>query len=224
MPEAIDMVGKQFGRLRVIGFAGYNNSGKRKWKCTCTCTPDKVVEIEGCSLRSGHTTSCGCYNLERRRGKNSVSYKHGGIGELIYEVWYAMRKRCNVPSSQAYRRYGGRGISVCHEWDTDYLAFREWMINAGWKKGLTIDRIDNDGNYEPSNCRVATRKEQANNQSTTLKYSVNGAPLKSLHDIADDYGISSVALYNRLKKDKSLTIEQALGLAPSDHRWWIEYD
>ena len=136
--------------------------------------------------------------MENRQGVNNHNYKHGGKGEKLYEVWCSMRRRCSAPSDKRYKNYGGRGVTICQEWAKDYAMFRDWAISAGYQEGLTIDRIDNDGNYEPSNCRWATQKEQMNNQRNTLRYNMDGK-IKTLHEIADEHGINADSLYWKVR-------------------------
>lgn len=136
-----------------------------------------------------------------RKGKNNGHYKHGGKGTKLYEVWCTMRRRCNCPKVQSYKHYGGRGIKVCEEWQDDFLVFQKWAISNGYQEGLTLDRIDNNGNYEPSNCRWATMKVQANNQRTTLKIEYKGLT-KTLHEWADFLGLKPNTLYYRIFKLK----------------------
>lgn len=149
--------GKRFGRLTVIEQCGVRiypcGSRKRLWKCLCDC--GKEVEITTNRLTSGNTKSCGCYKVEAEK---EVHTKHGGANERLYYVWKAMKKRCCNPNCKDYKYYGGTGISVCDEWANDYSLFREWAYQNGYDEkagtmACTIDRIDPNGNYEPSNCR-----------------------------------------------------------------------
>lgn len=112
-----------------------------------------------------------------------------------------MRRRCNSLSASQYERYGGRGIRVCNEWDADFRSFRKWAFENGYKEGLSIDRINNNGNYEPSNCRWATHKQQSNNQSDTLKIKYKGKT-KTLHEWADILNIKPHTLYYRVYRAK----------------------
>ena len=153
--EFIDLTDAVFGEWIVIRRAANNKNGSAMWLCRCSCGKERVVY--GGSLRSGRSKSCGHYY--RARG----NMKHGGRWTKLYMVWDSMRSRCFTVSNKDYESYGGRGITVCNEWN-DFSAFREWALTNGYKEGLSIDRIDNDGNYEPSNCRWATAHEQRINQ------------------------------------------------------------
>ena len=137
--------------------------------------------------------------IKSQKGENNGHYKHGGKGTKLYEVWCSMKRRCELPSVQSYKRYGGRGISVCEKWKESFVEFRDWAYKNGYKDGLSVDRIDNDGNYEPSNCRWVTMKEQANNQSVTLKIEYKGEK-KTLSEWAEILGIKRHTLYHRIYK------------------------
>lgn len=133
-------------------------------------------------------------------GKN---YKlHGGKKEHLYMVWCTMKQRCLNPNNKQYAYYGGRGIAICDEWVNDYSAFREWATDNGYQKGLQIDRIDNDGNYEPSNCRWVDRITQSNNKSSNIVLEYNGKS-QTLQQWSEEIGVSTDALYYRYHEGKS---------------------
>ena len=158
--RTIDLTGKRFGRLVVISKADRVN-GMIRWLCKCDCGNETVVY--GNNLRRGTTRSCGCFRHEFLMATCKAHITHGQEPMRLYRVWGDMRSRCRNPNHRAYKYYGGRGITICAEWD-DYTAFRDWAFAHGYREGLTIDRINNDGNYEPGNCRWITMAEQNKNK------------------------------------------------------------
>lgn len=167
--KILDITGQRFGRLVAIKQVERNSSNKIQWLCQCDC--GKQVKVTTGHLRSGHTKSCGCYSRDRAKEANTT---HGGKHTRLYSIWSDVKKRCNNPSHAAYHRYGGRGIRICDEWKDDFQTFRDWAMSHGYRDNLTLDRKDNDGDYEPSNCRWVTMKEQCNNTSRTHYITVNG--------------------------------------------------
>jgi len=157
MPAAADISGERFGRL--VAIEPTHIGGRRLWRCACDCGGESLVDVG--KLRIGNTKSCGCH-------KASVlgisTTKHGMHGTRTYRIWKAMRSRCNNPNVTQYKDWGGRGITVCERWGR----FENFLADMGEAPpDRSLDRIDVDGNYEPSNCRWATRLEQAHNTRRT---------------------------------------------------------
>jgi hypothetical protein len=202
--KLIDLTGETFGRLQVIERAP--SRGKRTyWKCVCKCGNE--CEVEAYNLTSGHTRSCGCY-------KEEVTYsnklKHGMTGTRIFNIWDSMIRRCENPSRESYKYYGGRGITVCEEWH-DFENFYRWSTENGYEDYLTIERKNPDWNYCPENCRWASWEEQNVNKRNNKFLNIAGVKM-TITQAARIYGISTKTLYQRLKKGYS--IEKALGVKP----------
>lgn len=190
----LDLAGQKFNRLLVLKSF---NKGKRKYYlCKCACGNE--IEVRSDRLKNGHTKSCGCLYKETRA---EAPKTHGKSNTKIYGVWKSMCLRCSNPLDHAYKYYGGRGITICEEWKNDFQAFYDWAMANGYQEGLTIDRINVNGNYEPSNCRWATRKEQGNNTRRTIHITINGVT-KNITDWANEIGVSVQTIsYHRKKGD-----------------------
>ena len=177
MSNKVDLTGKRFGRLVVLEQAEYHIDKKgrktKMWKCKCDCGNETIVRHGG--LQKGTTTSCGCFHKEIVGSLNRSHGLSANCGRL-YPLWKSIKYRCYNINSKDYARYGGRGIVMCDEWINDFQSFYDWAIANGYKeektdKGLnilTIDRIDVNGNYEPSNCRFVTNDVQAKNKRDTI--------------------------------------------------------
>ena len=169
-------VGDVYGRLTVLERAPdhIQPSGFRKpvWKCQCSCEKKTILLVTSNRLldKKCPTRSCGCLQKERVSEANRT---HGEYRSKLYKIHNSIKQRCLNPNNVYYYNYGGRGIEVCDEW-LKYENFRDWAISNGYKDGLSIDRINNNGNYEPSNCRWATMIQQSNNKRTNAYLTYNG--------------------------------------------------
>lgn len=184
----INMSGKRFCRWTVLRFSGIDMHGAALWQCLCDCGTKRVVI--GQILRNGSSISCGCYAKEILLARQT---KHGGFGTREYGKWRSMKSRCCNPHNRKYALYGGRGIHVCERWSD----FSNFMVDMGMcPPGLTLERIDNNGNYEPGNCRWATRKEQARNKRCTVYIYFEGS-LRPLSEVSEIVGVSTGRLYSK---------------------------
>lgn len=158
-----NLVGSKYGKLTVIDIAPRGKGGQARWECKCAC--GETRKVEEYALKKGLVVSCGCY-------KREMQTKHNMSRTKIYKVWAAMKQRCGNENDKSYNNYGGRGITVCDEWREDFQAFYDWATANGYKEGLQIDRIDNDGDYEPGNCQWTTKKINLRNkrQSVFIEY------------------------------------------------------
>lgn len=151
-------VGDVFGNWTVLEISPKTVNYHKRFICKCVC--GKIKEIDAYNVLSGKSTSCGCVRDLKTKTRMT---KHGMTKTPIHNIWCGMRERCYNSNHHAYKDYGGRGIVVCDEWNDDFMNFYQWSIENGYKKGLSIDRIDVNGNYEPTNCRWADTKTQCNN-------------------------------------------------------------
>ena len=174
--KIIDITGQRFGNLLVVKRCENNKSKGTCWICRCECGTKKIVL--GNNLKRGQTKSCGCLRNKKTSARNTT---HGLRNHALYSVWVRIKERCYNKNAKPYLDYGGRGIAMCDEWRDDFQMFYDWSIASGYKKGLSIDRIDNNGNYEPSNCRWATAKEQSRNRRSNKMIKYNGE-VKSLSE------------------------------------------
>ena len=190
MSHLIDMRNERFGRLVVVNRAENSKAGQARWFCVCDCGGANTVK--GQDLRNGKVRSCGCYKIEQQT-------KHNSYKEPLYRVWTSMKNRCNCKTNKWYRIYGGKGVCVFSEWENDFMKFKEWAIKNGYKKGLTIDRIDVNGNYEPSNCRWITMQEQQYNKTTNVFIEIDGTT-KTLTEWCKEYGVKTSTALGRRKR------------------------
>lgn len=202
----LDLTGQRFGKLTVIEESekwGHYTT----WLCKCDCGNEKKIRTN--SLRSGATKSCGCESIKALQMRK-IKYKNHNY--RMYHVWYGMLERCKNQKNTFYHRYGGRGITVCNEWK-DFDNFANWALQNGYDDALSLDRIDNDGNYSPSNCRWVTKKQQHNNTSTNRFETIDGVT-KTIAEWADEYGIRYGLLRRRL--DRGMSIKDAL---TTERKW-----
>ena len=188
----IDLTGNRYGRLTVVG----RDNGRKLtyWNCRCDC--GNLVSVRGDHLKEGRVHSCGCYKSEV---STAIHTTHGDSKSRLYHIYRTMLARCNNRKRYLYSRYGGRGITVCNEWQESYPAFRKWSMDNGYDESKSIDRIDNDAGYNPDNCRWTDSIIQANNKSNNRLVSANGVT-KTLAEWERETGISQYLIKARIDR------------------------
>ena len=202
-----NIIGKKFNHLTVLSKSDKNESGKIKYKCECDCENKTIVFVNRTDLQNGHTTSCGCYAIDNTRERAT---KHGLSNERLYDIWRAMRYRCRNETDSRYFRYGGRGIKVCDEWN-DFETFYNWAMQNGYEPDLSIDRIDNDGDYCPENCRWVNDITQANNKCTNRNVEYNGVT-HTVSEWARLFGVHKETLRYRINHADMRDFEAYFGI------------
>lgn len=200
MPKFIDLTGQTFDRLVVECLQEKRTSGKRErfyWKCKCKC--GNVVLVRTDCLTSGLVRSCGCIKKEQDRINLTKNHRHKMSGTRLYHEWVTMKQRCINPKNKRYADYGGRGIKVCDEWLNKPDDFFKWALENGYKDNLTIDRINNNGNYEPSNCRWTDIKTQCRNRRNNILVEYQGKMI-TLVELSEITGINYGCLNARYRR------------------------
>ncbi|WP_257541053.1 hypothetical protein [Sphingobium sp. CFD-1] len=193
-----DRTGERWGRLTVLGYVGtltVSNRSNAGFLCRCDCGEEKVVA--GTHLQSGLVASCGCLHRDVSGGKP----KHGAWSHPLYGRWNQMQQRCFNPSHQDYHDYGGRGITVCDRWRGDHGVLNFIADMGDCPDGMTLDRRDVDGNYEPGNCRWATVVEQNRNRRSNRHILYNGTRM-TIAEAAERSGVDSRAIWRGLRRGK----------------------
>lgn len=196
MGRRVDLTGKKYTRLYVVCEKGRNKHGNVLWLCKCDCGNELLVSTN--SLNTHNTRSCGCifkeYITSSKKNK-----RHGYTGTRLYTIWRDMKLRCTNDKQVGYKNYGGRGIKVCDEWLNNFVIFKDWAMNNGYNDRLTLDRINVDGDYEPSNCRWVTMKEQSNHKRNNRRIKYKGET-HTISEWSELYNVSYHLIWNRLKR------------------------
>lgn len=205
-------IGEKFNRLTIISEleSRYTSGGNsvRRVLVRCDCGNEKEIDLS--SLRNNKTVSCGCYNLEKA---GSHLRKHNHSNSRIYSIWKDMKRRCNNPNRKNYKNYGGRGISVCDEWFNDFSKFYNWSMENGYDETLTIERIDVNGNYEPSNCTWIARSEQNSNTRRQLEF-------EAIDPYGNKYKGKLIKEFAKIHNLESHSISDCLNNRQKSHKNW----
>lgn len=196
-----DLTGQRFGRLKVIGVDD-RNTRKTYFLCECDCGTVKSIRSDG--LLSGAVKSCGC--LKREQDEiNLDRTTHNMSSTRLYQIWQGMRGRCYNKHDPRYERYGGRGITVCDEWQ-EFSSFYEWSLRNGYQENLTIDRINNEEGYRPNNCRWATNEMQANNRGSNINITI-GNSTRTLTQWCELFQVDYASTLSRYKRNGFISID-----------------
>lgn len=213
MSRIKDLVGQKFGRLTVIELSHQDKNKTAYWECKCDCGNEETKTVRGSQLTGGGTKSCGCLRKERIVNVNktikqssirsismsSIDYPHK---DKLRNVFYNIKCRCNNPNDKRYKWYGAKGVKVYKDWldiKLGFFKFYTWAMQNGYKEGLSIDRINSDGNYEPINCRWATMKEQQNNKDTNILVTI-GNKTQAIAEWAIEYNLKYDSIMSRYRK------------------------
>lgn len=189
-----NVINKAFGRLTIT--ADCEKTRPRKVIAKCECGKVKEYYLE--NLRNGYTKSCGCFLAEVTSKRSSLNIKYGFSRHPIRGVWGGMIERCYDKNNQSYKNYGGRGITVCDEWKNNITVFYNWAMVNGWCKGLEMDRKENNGNYEPDNCRFITPAQNSRNRRSNVVVTYNNKTMV-LKDWATELEIKYKLLHKHIK-------------------------
>lgn len=209
MSKIVDLTGKRFGRLTVIRQDGIASNMQSMWLCKCDC--GNIKRIMYSNLTTASIKSCGCLRNEKKKWKNQKEYQR------LFSIFRGIKGRCYNHNDPAYKNYGARGIRVCEDWlktkGLGFSNFYNWAIQNGYQDDLSIDRIDVNGNYEPSNCRWATAKEQSNNKRNNRVINYQGETY-TLTQLSEKLNIKITTLSWRLAhgwEEKDLNLQVNLG-------------
>ena len=202
MPKANDHTGERYGHWLILR----RGTKRGYWLCKCDC--GEMKEVYYYNMTSGKSTNC-----IKCQGKKISKYMttHGESGTKLYYVWNTMRKRCSVPSVNCYKNYGGRDIKVCKEWNESWETFRDFALSHGYREGLQIDRIDNNGDYCPENCRFVTHAENSRNTRRNRKVIYHGEEY-TLPALANIKHLSTRLVASRIRHGWS--VEEAVEIMP----------
>lgn len=204
MGKIKDLTGQRFGRIVVLEDTHTRDKYRNEiWKCRCDC--GKIILKSSELLRSKNSNSCGCLASELTRIRNKRMFTTHGYGneDRLHRIWIGIKTRCYNKKDSGYKNYGARGIVMCDEWKEDFMNFRKWAMANGYKENLSIDRIDNNGNYRPDNCRWATLEQQGNNKRNNYFIEYNGER-HTLQEWCEKLNLKYSTLYARLKRGWSI--------------------
>ena len=197
MSRRKDLKGMKFNRLTALRVDEEKSKRKTYWVCKCECGNIKSVRSD--SLQDGSIKSCGCYHSEVARKTAHSIHKHKMTGTRLYSIWLGIKSRCTNPEAECYDRYGGRGIYICNEWENNFETFMKWALNNGYEKNLQIDRINNNDDYKPDNCRWVDIKTQCNNRRSNIIVEYNDEKY-TLMQLAEKLDMNYGMLHARYKR------------------------